>query len=338
MDLAQFDEKDELSTPLGTIRRASSQRAIPRTHFMMRPDTQSETTEEIASLDDIEAVVYPHGPALVELYFRIVHPSFPILHKKVFLEKHGRTYRELTPLGLIAVYILALHWWSYSTDLASIPQPDVKNLERMVPKLMADCWDRPKISDLQAGLVLSQRPGGEDSWTLTGQLVAMAQNLGIHVDCSDWRVPDWERGVRKRVAWALFAQDKWGALVYGRPSLITNHNWDVMPLEVRDFPETSKDDDDEEGSSEVEKGRLIFVNLISLTMIMAEILDTFFTLKGTKRLRSTMEVLEKAKPIQMRLKTWHTKLPPSLSIDETKSRKLSSAGTFLLSRNQIHYW
>ncbi|KAK9242008.1 hypothetical protein V1506DRAFT_548871 [Lipomyces tetrasporus] len=66
----------------------------------------------MANLDAIEAIVTPHGSALVDLYFRIVHPSFPIVHKSVFLEKHGRTYRELTPLGLAAVYILALNWWS----------------------------------------------------------------------------------------------------------------------------------------------------------------------------------------------------------------------------------
>jgi hypothetical protein len=320
--LSPFDHRDEYASSSGVLRRAS-----PHINFIMRADTQAETDQEIANLDAIEAIVAPHGRALVDLYFRIVHPSFPILHKKVFLEKHGRTYRELTPPGLAAVYILALYWWSYSQDLASMTKPNVKELEDMIPRMMGEVYNRPKISDLQAGLVLLQRPEG-DSWTLTGQLVAMGQNLGIHLDCSDWQVPDWERGVRKRVAWALFMQDKWGSLVHGRPSLITEDNWLVKPLEVQDFPETSKDDDDEEGSAEVEKGRLIFVYLVSLTEILADILRTFFTLRASMIARSTVEVLELAKPIQIRLKSWYSQLPASLSMDETKARKLSSTGEF----------
>lgn len=320
INLSPFDDKGEYHGAAGTLRRANH-----NTHFMMVADSQPEMDEELANLDAIEAVVAPYGKALVDLYFRIVHPSFPILHKKVFLEKHGRTYRELTPLGLAAVYILALNWWSYSLDLSELPKPDVKKLEKMIPKMMSEVYNRPKISDLQGGLVLLQRPEG-DSWTMTANLVAMAQNLGIHLDCTDWRIPDWERGVRKRVAWALYMQDKWGSLVHGRPSLIVPDNWIVKPLETQDFPETAKDDDDEDGSSEVEKGKSIFLHLLILTEILAEILATFFTLRATLSNASTIEVLEKAKPLQIRLKTWYSSLPAELSMDETKARKLSSTG------------
>lgn len=105
-----------------------------------------------------------------------------------------------------------------------------------------------------------------------------------------------------------------------------DQNWDVRPLEVQDFPETAVDDNDEEGSAEVEKGRLIFVNLIALTEILADILDTFFTVKASKRSQGTVEALEKAKPLQIRLKRWYAELPPQLSMDVTKVRKLSSTG------------
>jgi hypothetical protein len=174
---------------------------------MMRPDTQEEVDQELANLDAIENVIVPYGSELVNLYFRIVHPSFPILHKKVFLEKHGRSYRESTPTGLGAVYIMALNWWSYSPTLSSKPKPDAKKLEKLVLDMLFDVHQRPKISDLQGGLVLFQR-SDVNSWAMTGHLVAMSQNLGINLDCSNWQIPDWERGVRKRVAWAMFMQDK----------------------------------------------------------------------------------------------------------------------------------
>lgn len=323
--LSPFDQKNEVVTPFGTFHRVTYEESHQQTHFLLNTDDQPEVSWEMAKLDAIEAIVAPHGPALVDIYFRIVHPSFPILHKKVFLEKHGRSYREQTPLGLIAVYILALNWWSYSLELSSIKKPDVKELEKMIPQLMSECYRRPKISDLQSGLVLLQRPEYE-SWTLTGQLVAMAQNLGLHDDCTEWNIPDWERGVRKRVAWALFAQDKWGALIHGRPSHIIEQNWVVRPLEAQDFPETSRDDNEEEGSAEVEKGRLVFINLISLTEILSDILDTFYTLKASKKTQSTAEALEKAKPLQIRLRLWHAELPAQLSMEVTRARKLSSNG------------
>lgn len=300
-------------------------RANPTTHFFLRPDTQREMDVELANLDAIEQFVSPHGPELVKIYFRIVHPGFPILHKNVFLEKHGRSYRELTPIGLGAVYVLALNWWSYSQALSSLPKPDAKELQAKVLRMLIDVHRRPKISDLQGGLVLMQSPD-VDSWAMTGHLVAMAQNLGINADCTDWQIPDWERGVRKRVAWALFMQDKWGALVYGRGSHIREDDWDVRPLDTSDFPETAKDDDKEEGSAEIEKGKQTFVQMVSLTQVVADILDSFFTLKAARASRSIGEVLEIAKPIQLQLKAWHAGMPSALSLDETVPMKLSSVG------------
>jgi hypothetical protein len=66
--------------------------------------------------------------------------------------------------------------------------------------------------------------------------------------------------------------------------------------------------------------------MVSLTQIVAEILDQFFTLKAMRRRESLPDVLERAKEIQMQLKDWFSNLPPSLSVDETKPRRLSSVG------------
>lgn len=295
----------------------------------MKSESQAEVDDELANLDLVERIVQPHGRALVELYFRIIHPSFPIMDKKVFLEKYARTHREFTPPVLAAVYILALNWWSYSPELVNLQKPDMQSLEKLVPRMMSVVLNRPKLSTVQAGLLLLQRPDG-DSWALTGQLVAVAQNLGLHLDCSRWRIPEWERSLRKRLAWALFMQDKWGALIHGRPPLIHLDDWSVNPLEERDFSET-EDDEEEEGSSDIETGRLTFVHMVSLTEILTDILGTFFTVRATTELSGEREnamivTLEKAKPIQLRLKDWHSKLPRSLAITQTRSRKLSPNG------------
>ena len=308
------------------VRDSSLRKVSEQDSFIQNLDDHTlNHSQEIARLDAIETVVAPHGPALIRLYFRIVHPSFPILHKKVWLEKYQRTHREFSPPCLAAVYILALNWWSYSAELATLPKPDVPKLEQLALMAMSEVVHRPKLSTIQAGLLLPQRPEG-NSWALTTQLVGIGQDIGLHLDCSKWKVPTWEKGLRKRLAWALFMQDKWGALVHGRPSHLNHSDWLVQPLTESDFPENAADENDEEGSAEVDKGRLIFCEMVKLTLILSDILSTFYTLRSQRSVQSLREQLAKAKPIQIRLKEWFAQLPEALSVDAVRMRKLSSTG------------
>lgn len=322
----QSNEREDLLAAQASIRRVSQSEA-----FLLVSDTGTKNHEdEISDLDEIESIVAPHGEALIHLYFRIVHPSFPILHKKVFLEKYQRTHREFSPPLLAAVYIIALNWWSYSAELATFPKPDVPRLEKLALKTMNDVIYRPKLSTIQAGLLLLQRPGG-DSWALISQLVSLGQDLGLHLDCSTWKIPSWERGVRKRLAWALYMQDKWGALVHGRPSHITTADWRVRPVLEDDFPESAADEDNEEGSTEVEKGRVLFCEMIRLTEILSLILSEFYSLQAEEEAQQQSHagvrwLLDRAKPIQLKLKEWYSSLPEMLKMESLKLKKLSSTG------------
>lgn len=319
------EHRDETSySRNGTLRRV----AEGVTYLMELDEHTQNHASEIEALDAIEQIVAPHGLALIQIFFRIVHPSFPVLHKNVFLEKYGRTHREFSPPLLAVVYILALNWWSYSAALAHLPMPDVEALEALALKTFNDIIHRPKLSTIQAGLLLSQRSGGE-SWVLTAQLVAIGHTLGLHLDSSGWEIPSWEKGLRKRLAWALFMQDKWSALVHGWPAQISLENWAVQPVSQDDFPEGAADEDDEEGSSEVEQGKALFTQMVALSEILSEILQTFYTLKAMQEVENEQSnglhlILERAKPIQIRLKDWFAALPVSLRMNNTKVKKLSS--------------
>ncbi|TEA17662.1 Transcriptional activator protein DAL81 [Colletotrichum sidae] len=320
-----------------TIR--SVRRLDDSTVFLIHRDREtSSEPQRIADLDAIEKLVHPLGSTLVKLYFRIVHPSFPILHKKVFLEKYARSYHEFSPPLLAAVYLIALDWSLYDRTLATSSwQPDQSALEALALRTMSDDLRRPKISTLQAGLLIQQR-FRNNTWTFTAQLVALAQGLGLHVDCSDWAIPDWEKGLRRRLAWALFMQDKWGALVHGRPSHIRlDEDWDVRPCRIEDFPENAADEEhDPEGSAEVVIGRELFLRQIELSLILSDVLATFYTAKATRRGGTldqigTVGVAELAKPIVMMLREWYAKLPEALHLQETRLKKLSANGSLHLS-------
>lgn len=309
------------------------------TIFVQRPDKSPDGQLDL--LDDIEALVHPHGPALVSLYFRIIHPSYPILHKGVWFEKYRRSYREFSPPLLAAVYALATDWWEYDLALASQQKPPVDRLVDTATHALTWAMGRPKLSAVQAGLLLLQRSGG-DSWVLTSQMVALSEELGLHADCSAWDIPDWEKGVRRRLAWAVFMQDKWGALIHGRPSHVSADHWQTPPLQLGDFPESAADEVDAEVSAEVEKGRHLFIRLAELTEIMAEAHSAMYVppprrapcqLEQAEQQRPEVVVglLDQVKPIALRLKHWASTLTPDLGMDTVKSRKLCANGYLHLS-------
>ena len=327
LDLRLYDDvKGESAADIGSFRKVG-----PNEFFHQYADADSPNyARDMIELDNIERLVAPHGEALIKLYFRIVHPSFPILHKKVYLEKYARTHREFSPPLLAAVYILALNWWSYSAELAKLNKPDVSELEDIAFRTLQDVSHRAKLSTVQAGLLLLQRPRSNSAWQLTCQLVAIGQDLGLHLDCSSWRVPAWERGLRKRLAWALFMQDTWSALIYARPPHISAINWAVQPVIGSDFPENAADEDEEDGSTEVEKGRTLFSAMIALTKMLSEVLDGLYSQQTELEIKYsydiTKAVLDRAKPIQLKLRSWYAEMPETLRMDATRIGKLSSVG------------
>jgi hypothetical protein len=131
-------------------------------------------------------------------------------------------------------------------------------------------------------------------------------------------------------------QDKWSSLIHGRPSHIFSANWAVQPLLDEDSGVDSLANSNiatatEDEIADLARGQVLFGQMISLTAIMAEIMDTFYTQvaiqdfanAGTK---STRMILERAKPVQIKLKDWFGKLPPSLRMDDVQKGKLSPTG------------
>ena len=87
-------------------------------------------------------------------------------------------------------------------DKARWQQIDLNQLEDMAFRLFESSLVHPNLPTIQAGLLLMQR-SNIDSKFLNTQLVGAAFELGLHLDCSKWTVSPFERGLRKRLAWAL---------------------------------------------------------------------------------------------------------------------------------------
>lgn len=328
----------------------SSRRLDARTIFLVHPDEAAASeAQRIADLDAIEATVYPLGRVLVDLYFRIVHPSFPILHKEVYLKTHSISHRHFAPPLLAAVYLIALDWQLYDSLLAGRETQSIPNaaaLEELAERTIAQDMHRPKLSTLEAGLLLFQRSrrvvengsnkNTSSSRTFTAQLVAMAQDLGIHLDCSSWSIPEWEKGLRRRLAWALYMQDRWGAFVHGRPFLIHGTEWDVQKCSDSDFPElTASEDPNSDDTITAQLGWSLFLRHIELSEILGDILSTFYTAAatrsgGTLDQIGTVAAAELASPLIQNLQTFHAGLPKNLQLDSPQLRTLCANGSLHL--------
>lgn len=327
----------------------------PHTHFVLKDDQCPEPMQTMcADVDLVEKYVVPHGQSLVDLYFRIIHPSYPVLHEKLFLEKYARSHREFSALLLAAMYVLAIQWWDYDPRLSRNPKPNVhKMLKIALANFSLEVLKRPKLSAVQAGLLLLQckhivqtdpeEPGfvsaapasifssfsnesSFNSWVLCSQVVALAEELGLGLDCDGWKLPNWERGLRKRLAWAVYMEDKWLALENARPLHIHKNNFMVLKLTEDDFPENFGDGDFKKGSLDTKNGSLSFNKSVALSEILAEILDSLFSIKSMRDVTDIHEVLRIAKPIQSKLRLWFQSLQAELQMSTVQPRKLCSNG------------
>ncbi|KAI9684591.1 MAG: Fungal specific transcription factor [Bathelium mastoideum] len=332
LGLSQFDGHNESQIDFGTVRKVDEHECF----IMYSDETTTTSHNEVEALNLIEEIVAPHGPSLIDVYFRIVHPSFPIIQKQVFLDRYRNNDRQFNSALLAGMYMLALNWWPFEERLAGRPKPDSVRLEQIAYRSLEGAMRMPKLSTMQAGLLLLQKPDA-DLWSLTTQLVAVGQELGLHLDCSRWQIPVWEKGLRKRIAWALYMQDKWSSLIHGRPSHIFDANWAVKPLASEDFVEDAivsapAAPPTEEERASAEQGQEVFSQMIFLTSIMAEVMDTFYTQSAISDFNdagsgATQLILERAKPVQIKLKEWFAQLPASTRMDSNiGGNQLSSTG------------
>ncbi|KAM5375221.1 hypothetical protein ACJZ2D_006173 [Fusarium nematophilum] len=356
LDLHRPSLPNQDPPPLPSSSGTFARRLDYRTIFLVHPDESTASEQmRITDLDAIEATVHPLGRTLVDLYFRIVHPSFPILHKDVFISKHRVSHRHFAPSLLAAVYLVALDWQLYDSSLAgreveSIPDPAA--LEELAERTIAQDMRRPKLSTLEAGLLLLQRSrriveSGSHTHPMsnrmfTAQLVAMAQDLGIHIDCSTWSIPQWEIGLRRRLAWALYMQDRWGACIHGRPFLIQDSDWDVRPCASTDYPELGAMDPEAnpDHTSPITVGWDLFLRHIELTQILSDVIRTFYSAAatrsgGTLDQMGVVAAVELAKPLVFRLREWHGSLPHRLQLQSTKLRELCANGALHLAHAAV---
>lgn len=309
----------------------------PLTFHMVSDEKALEFDVTRSQVDSIEACVRPHGPSLVELFWRHVQPCYPLLHKDFFVQNYRESYRQIHPAILGAVYLSALRWWSYDPELSICPAPDAGSLRKMLHQAISSSYHRPKLSSIQAILLLLQcqpedplNPDHTYAWGLTCQALAIGQCLGLNLDPSDWYIPQWEKNVRKRLSWALYMQDRWSALAYGRPVHLHHEDWTVGELSSEDFDDFDNSGLDEERRSLAATGKLQFQLMVRLTQILSSVISSFYTAR-TSFDQDTVSLYQRSQPLLEELQEWYQAIPLSLQMNITYQRKLCFHGRFTAS-------
>lgn len=304
----------------------SYQKPDGRNAFLIpRDEGCNDTAGNGILLRQIQGIVGSHAKHLLHVFRSAMNRGLPVVQDDFFDFYGSPQSHWLDPALLAAIFSLSA---MLPTCSGRISHSNIERLEDIAFRSLGTALSKPTLSTLQAGVLLMQKPN-VDSKTLNTQLIAIAYELGLHLDCSVWSIPKDEIAMRKRLAWALYLQDKWCSLIHGRPSLVSRDHWAVPLLNEEDFPDTG--DLDEATSQEVRRGRELFCQMAALTEILSTILETFYTLKSMQEVdnaeqKGTLLILEKAKPVQIKLKEWFAQLSKSLKMDENMTGKPSSTG------------
>ncbi|KAL8704552.1 MAG: hypothetical protein Q9201_002287 [Fulgogasparrea decipioides] len=306
------------------------QKPDPRNAFLVKKsDDDMQEDAESEALTLIESLIGSNGAILIHNFRDNSNRNFPVIEQPFFHAYDERQSTNIEPGLLAAMYTVAA-----SSPIVNFPSAvqlgiDLAQLDEIAFRWFENCLQKPTLSTIQTGILLMQRPG-VDTKTLNSQLVGAAYELGLNLDCTPWALTDTERSLRKRLAWALYMQDKWCALLHGRPSLIPSTHWAVKELTESDFLVDYGGLGDA-AKEEMKRGRELFAQMVSLTEILSTILETFYTLKSMQEVEDAGEegtrmILNRAKPVQIRLKDWFAKLPKGLKMDSSQTGKASSVG------------
>lgn len=282
-------EIDEIDADYLQVYPGSQQPNDPPVHFLLLENEVPEYTmkPKREASEQIENIIYPYGPNLVRLYFKYVHPTYPVVSKVRFLRLYA-TDRDRIPASLRgALYALACVFWTRDPSL-TIPCPfEQHELHTRAQSSLRAELENPNLANLQASLLLlHMAPPWTDTvetpsiWILSAQAVSCAQMSGLHKDCSNWSIESWEKKLRTKLWWAIYAADCWTSICHGNPPHISACSFNTTPLDIEDmqFDEDVPEDlqflvDPESCSFQVPVGAR-FVETINITRMVREIIDT----------------------------------------------------------------
>lgn len=254
----------------------------------------------------IEQILSPVSDEVRRLYFERLHPCFPILDERTFLDMWQKDNHRISSSLLCDLYASALSFWSTSEKLKIRPRPDMHFIWNQAVAALQDDFMAPTISTIHAALLdMVGRPVIQVTGNIVnaGRVVTLAQSLGLHRDPTQWRATPHEKSVRIRLWWGVLIHDYWSSIGHGIPPTINPRYFDV-PIPTSEMLSTRS-------SSECEsKANTTFIELCKLSQVLGDILPIVYSLS-----RDSNEVWRTLRKIECALDDWAIALPEYLRFD-----------------------
>ncbi|KAJ3539112.1 hypothetical protein NM208_g5620 [Fusarium decemcellulare] len=305
-------------------------------HFVVTEQDAASIDNGVARDRDLRtelALLVPlnHGQRLLRLFMKRVFPILPILSRSHLGLSREQDIPEPHVLDkipahlLTAIYATAFAFASeddYLSLTAAHEKPPISKLWQFVRRLIIEDDPSPQLSVLQAAILYIHRQiqdGQSDvvaetasTWSLMGMMVGLAHSLGLNLECRLFGLPNHEKRIRRRVWWALYNEDKWMSIMFGRPPYIRSSEWDVSKLDDADFVTLA---DPSPSSSMV---RFTFQSACDLAVIAELVQDKLYSLRASQRLGEVISTsVEVAKPLLHSLNAWRESLSLPVNDRET---------------------
>lgn len=310
----QYDNTEAFSFIKSALRRVSADPDFP-VQFLTFADERGSSykTQTQAQLDKLRKIAGKYEERLLALYFRFIHPLYPIIDKHAFYTSYKEAPNSIDPGLLAGLMALSCWWWKYDAILCVNPMPaglSTALYEECEISIQRD-YKYPTITTIQALLLLLQRRLALDQTALTfsatadmAKLIALAHNLGLHLDCSSWSISPVLKKLRQKLWATIFVMEKWIAANAGRPSLLqwANSTWGVY-----------KSDDPEEQ---------LFVQLNKLTVILDIVCRELYSPRDhVLRVRDQAGTQARVTELLATLKSWYDDLPEDIKdMKQTRGR------------------
>ncbi|KAN0090423.1 Fungal specific transcription factor domain containing protein [Hyaloscypha variabilis] len=291
-----FNQLNCYKAPDWAILRVKGESEIPL-HFTVVPDSHLDPHPHYYPKTDTESIVAPHTEKLLRTYFDVIHMSYPLLDPARFKSK------PQTGDPLLAVM------YNLASPFCQDTPTSFQQLSDFVHQALPIERRHSRLETIEAYLLHLQRHSTIDPvstlpslWSDIGAIVGMAHDLGLNLDPTGWSLSPSDSDRRIRIWWALYIQDKWGALDLGRPSYLNDEHCSVPLPIVDNFSQTGLHNQPLPLTSAIQ-----FVAMAHLTTILSDILNTFYTLKAMERIKLLpLEVLYSILgDFQGRLASWN---------------------------------
>ncbi|KAJ5158890.1 Transcription factor [Penicillium coprophilum] len=226
---------------------------------------------------------------IIRTYFHYVHPFFPVVDARSFLDIFENARNDLSLHLLWSMFLAAANFADDSTLRAGnfSSRKAMKRTTYMRAKALYDTeYERRKITLIQAVLLMgfwySDTEDRTGSWHWNGVAIGLCQTIGLH------RQPDSSRkhskaismsdvGLWRQIWWSCFYREAWFSAGMGRPMRINLADCSTPMPDRNDsgsllagIPESIQQKYLPEGTGDLAK---LWTELLALTVSLAKILS-----------------------------------------------------------------